>query len=58
MSHFDVVVYRVVQQKELLARRMLPLFVWKQLMQSPRKASYLRYIKNEDILQWKKDVIL
>ena len=34
---------RAVQRKELLATKMLPLFVWKQLMQSPKVDFHLRY---------------
>lgn len=35
---------RVVLHGEILARRMLPLFVWKLLTQSHKEDSYLRFV--------------
>ncbi len=43
-TQFNVLHDRVVLQEEILARRMLPLFVCKQLMQSHREDSYLRLV--------------
>jgi hypothetical protein len=43
-TSFNVLHDRVVLKGEILARRMLPLFVWKLLMQSHKEDSYLRLV--------------
>ena len=49
-TSFNVLHDRVVLKGEILARRMLPLFVWKLLMQSHKEDSYLRLVNKSKFI--------